>query len=240
MYKEKKVSVVLPTYNEKDSIRKAIQDLYATGLVDEVVVINNNAKKGTDEEVKQTPATLVYEKKQGLGWATRKGFQEATGDLIILSEPDGTYVARDIEKLLVFSDDFDVVFGTRTTRALIWKGANMGLFLKWGNWFVAKLVEVLYGTPHLSDVGCTMRLLRKSALKKIQLYFQGGHNIFNVQILLLVALKKLKFTEVPVNYKGREGGKGFTENKWRAFKLGLIMIAYLLKTRMLSWLGRYP
>ena len=51
------------------------------------------------------------------------------------------------------------MFGTRTTRELIWGGANMGWFLKWGNWAVAKMVEVLFNTSHLSDVGCTYRLI---------------------------------------------------------------------------------
>ena len=60
----------------------------------------------------------------------------------MLAEPDGTFLPRDIVKLLAYSDDCDAVFGTRTTRELIWRGANMGAFLKWGNWAVAKLVEV--------------------------------------------------------------------------------------------------
>ena len=53
-----------------------------------------------------------------------------------------------------------MVFGTRTTRELIWAGANMAWLLRWGNWAVAKLIEVLFNTSHLSDVGCTYRLLR--------------------------------------------------------------------------------
>ena len=76
----------------------------------------------------------------------------------MLAEPDGTFLPTDIHKLLVFSDECDAVFGTRTTRELIWHGANMDWFLRWGNWAVAKLIEVLFNTSHLSDVGCTYRL----------------------------------------------------------------------------------
>ena len=79
----------------------------------------------------------------------------------MLAEPDGTFLPEDIHKLLVFSDECDAVFGTRTTRELIWHGANMEWFLRWGNWAVAKLVEVLFNTSHLSDVGCTYRLLHR-------------------------------------------------------------------------------
>ncbi len=76
----------------------------------------------------------------------------------MLAEPDGTFLPEDISKLLVYSDECDAVFGTRTTRELIWHGANMNWFLRWGNWGVAKMVEFLFNTTHLSDVGCSYRL----------------------------------------------------------------------------------
>ena len=69
--------------------------------------------------------------------------QEATGDIIILAEPDGTFMGRDVLKLLAYADDFDMVCGTRTTRELIWDQANMGWFLRVGNWTVAKLMQLL-------------------------------------------------------------------------------------------------
>ncbi|HOL34694.1 MAG TPA: glycosyltransferase family 2 protein, partial [bacterium] len=140
MWRDKKVSVIFPTYNEKDSIRQAIEDFFGSGFVDEIIVVNNNAIAGTDEEVKKTQAKIVYEKRQGYGYAIWKGLEQATGDLLIISEPDGTFSGRDVIKLLAYSDDFDYVIGTRTTRELIWHGANMGAFLKWGNWAVAKLL----------------------------------------------------------------------------------------------------
>jgi len=96
MWRNKKVSVVFPTYNEKDSIKEAIDDFFASGFVDEIVVVNNNAAYGTDEEVKKTPARLIYEKKQGYGYAIWKGLQEATGEYLIISEPDGTFSGRPV------------------------------------------------------------------------------------------------------------------------------------------------
>lgn len=240
MWKGHSVSVVLPTYHEKDSIRAFINDLLATKLVDEVLVVNNNAEPGTVEEVRKTPARMVFEKRQGLGWAIRKGLLDARGDLVVVSEPDGTFVARDVEKLLVFSDDCDVVFGTRTTRELIWEGANMGFLLKWGNWVWAKTIEVLYATSHISDVGCTMRLLKKRAIRRIAPRFEGGNNAFNAQMMVLVILKKLKWVEIPLNYKSRPHGRGMTESKWKAFKIGIQMMYYILKARLLSWMRVFP
>ena len=151
------------TYAERDSIRAVIEGFFATGVVDEVVVVDNNAQPGTAERGRAARgARLVHEPRQGYGHATRRGLDEAHGRPRSCS-PSRTARScpQDIHKLLVYSDECDVVFGTRTTRELIWHGANMDWFLRWGNWAVAKLIEVLFNTSHLSDVGCTYRLLRQ-------------------------------------------------------------------------------
>src|SRR5207237_5017726 len=133
---------------DRSSIRLSIEDIQATGVADEILVINNNAASATSEEVAKTDALEIHEPKQGYGHAIRRGFREATGDLLIVSEPDGTFLGRDILKLLAYADDFDVVYGSRTARMFIWRGANMGLFLRWGNWAVAKLMEFLFNSTN--------------------------------------------------------------------------------------------
>ena len=156
MFNGKSVSLVLPTYNEKDSIRACINDFASLGVLDEIIVINNNAAPGTSEEVAGTVAREIMEPIQGYGAAIMRGFREAGGDIIVLCEPDGTFHPQDIFKLLEYSRDFDVVYGSRTLNDLIWEGANMGWFLRFGNWSVAKFMEVLYGVLLL--VGCGLHL----------------------------------------------------------------------------------
>ena len=143
MWRDKTISVVLPTYNEKDSIQSAIIQFEQTEIVDEILVINNNAAPGTSEEVAATSAREVLERRQGYGYAIQRGLREARGDYIVISEPDGTFLGRDLFKLLAYADDFEVVYGSRTARMFIWRGANMGWFLRWGNWAVAKMMEFL-------------------------------------------------------------------------------------------------
>src|SRR4030043_940452 len=99
-------------------------------------------------------------KNQGFGWGYRRALKEATGDILIMTEPDGTFEAKDILKLLAYCEDFEVVLGTRTTTILIGEGANMGFFLKLGNFVVAKFLEILFNTTQLTDVGCTYRLIK--------------------------------------------------------------------------------
>lgn len=234
MWSGKTVSVILMTYNEKDSIRATIEGFYATGLVDEVLVVNNNAAPGTSDEVAQTPAREVVETRQGYGWASRRGLREATGDLLVLAEPDGTFLPSDIVKLLAYSDDCDAVFGTRTTRAMIWSGANMGAFLKWGNWAVAKLVEALFNTSHLSDVGCTYRLLHRDLAEQLQPQFRVGDSHFGPELMLRVITSGATYVEVPVNYLPRVGESAVTGDTWKAFVLGMQMIRYILRFRLTS------
>jgi len=234
MWNGKTVSVILPTYNERDSIVECIHDFFDTGLVDEIVVVNNNAVAGTSEEIRKTNAKEVFESKQGYGHAIRRGFQEVLGDIIIISEPDGTFSGHDIKKLLAYSEDFNAVLGTRTTNLLIWEGANMGMLIKWGNWAVAKMMEFLFNTTTLTDVGCTMRLIKRNELEKIVDKFTVGGSHFGVEMMLLIILNRIKFIEIPVNYKPRVGKSSVTGSKIKAIHLGLTMIWTIMKYRILS------
>lgn len=232
MWEGQRVSVVLMTYNERDSIRSVIEAFYETGVVDEVLVVNNNAQEGTAEEVEKTPARQVFEPRQGYGHASRRGLQEAEGDLVVLAEPDGTFLASDIFKLLVFSEHCDAVFGTRTTRELIWRGANMEWFLRWGNWAVAKLIEASFNTSHLSDVGCTYRLFRRDLARAIAERMRIGGNHAGPEMMLLALTMGARFVEVPVNYLPRVGYSAATGKPLTAVAIGLRMIGLILRFRL--------
>lgn len=234
--------MIFPTYNEKDSIRAAIEEFQYNGIADEIIVVNNNAAAGTSEEVAKTSAREVIETRQGYGAAIRRGLAEAEGDYIIVSEPDGTFRGKDIVKLLSYADDFDVVYGSRTVKELIWEGANMGIFLKWGNYSVAKMMEFLFNTTSLTDVGCTMRCINRNALKHIEPFFTVNGSFFGPEMMLLSILMKLRVIQIPVNYSKRVGTSSVTGNKWVAFRLGMRMIFLILEYRVRGWLfpGKYP
>ena len=148
---------------------------------------------------------------QGYGWASRRG--------------------------LAYSDDCEAVFGTRTTRHLIWSGANMGLFLKWGNWAVAKLVEALFNTSHLSDVGCTYKLLSRPLVERLLPRLRVGGSHFGPELMLAVIASGARFVEVPVNYLPRVGASSVTGDLGKTVVLGVQMIGFILLYR-LKTLGR--
>jgi glycosyltransferase involved in cell wall biosynthesis len=240
-----RISVVLPTYNERDSIRAAILDFAAIDVVDEILVINNNAAPGTSDEVAAAMQHLpngtrvreIHEPRQGYGYAIQRGLRESDGDYIVVSEPDGTFLGRDTFKLLAYVEDFDVVYGSRTARTFIWRGANMGLWLRWGNWGVAKLMEFLFNSTNLTDVGCTMRLIRREALGRMERQFTVGGSAFGPEMMLLSLLLGLRVIQVPVNYLPRIGASSVTGDVRKAVMLGFSMVGLVMRYRMRAWLG---
>src|SRR5262245_24926351 len=167
MWQGQRVGVVFPALNEEAAIAAAVADFSSGGAVDEVVVVDNNSRDRTAARALAAGARVVGESCQGYGYALRRGMAEARGEYVVLAEPDGTFMGKDVLKLLTYADDFDLVLGTRTTRELIWHGANMGWQLRWGNWLVAKLLQVIFDGPSLSDCGCTLRLVRRSAAQRL-------------------------------------------------------------------------
>lgn len=231
MWNNKRVSVVLPAYNEAKNIRSAVQEFLAIPVVDEVVVVDNNSKDETARLACEAGARVVAEKRQGFGFALQRGMAEVHGDLIVLCEPDDTFQARDLYKLVSYSEDFDMVLGTRTTQQLIWQGANMGPALRLGNLFVAKLLELLFGGPSLSDCGCTFRLLTRSAYVNVRPHLTVGGSHFLPEMVVQGLLRKQRVIEIPVNYRGRVGVSKITGSFGKTLLTGGSMILLILLVR---------
>jgi hypothetical protein len=125
-----------------------------------------------------------------------------------------------------------MVCGTRTTRELIWEQANMGWFLRIGNWMVAKLIQVLYDGPSLTDCGCTLRLTRRTALVRIQDEFTVGGSHFLPEMVIVGLKRGVRIIEVPVNYRGRVGDSKITGTLQGTLRTGFRMIALIVRCRL--------
>ena len=238
MWNGRTIAVVLPTFRERNSIAAVVKGFEALGIVDEIVVVNNNAEAGTSAEVATTSAREVLETTQGYGAAIQRGLREVDADLVCVCEPDATFNPDDLLKLLPYSVDCDAVFGSRTVSTFIWSGANMNWFLRWGNWAVAKLIEILYNTPYLSDVGCTYRMIRREALAKLLPAFQVNSNFFGPEMMVRGYRMKLKSVQIPVNYKERTGPSSVTGNLGKSIILGgqMILLIVAMRFRLERWL----
>lgn len=237
MHSGKTVSVVIPTYNEEGSIRAVINGFFDTGVVDEVVVVDNNALGNTKQEVAKTKAMLVEEKEhQGYGHAMMRGLREATGDLVITCEGDGTFLPQDIHKFLSYTDEFEVIFGTRTSRAAIWSGAFMPFPVRFGNWAVAKFLEVMHNGPSLTDVSCSYKLFSRKVLDSIFDLFplSSGKDAFSAEIMVWVIRRGWNPIEIPIIYKQRVGISMYTSGSvFKAAKIGFKMVFQILRYRFI-------
>ena len=235
MWNERTLSVVLPTYNEKESIADAIVAFEKLGIVDDIIVINNNAAEGTSGEVATTSAREVFETTQGYGAAIKRGLREADTDLVCVCEPDGTFDPSDLLKLLPFTSECDFVVGSRTVSNFIWEGANMGWFLRWGNWAVAKTIEVLFNTSYLSDVGCTFRVVSRQRVDLLLPELTLDGSAFGLEMLMAAVRQRARIVQVPVNYRPRVGVSSVTGELGKTVPLGLEMLSMVLKMRVGAW-----
>jgi glycosyltransferase involved in cell wall biosynthesis len=236
MYHNKTVSVVFATYREKNSIKAVIDEFFSTGYVDEIIVVNNNAEEGTDEEIKKTKAKIVYETKQGYGNAYRTGIKNAKGYYIILCEPDGSYTGADLEKFFAYAKDgFDAVFGSRTGQNILLSGADMTVGRKWANVMEAKSIEVLFNTNQLSDVGCTYKLFVGTILQKLLKQTKTTNALFATELLLLTVTSNLNYIEIPITFSKRVGISTLTD-KWYQLVKWAIYIQFFIFT---FWFQNY-
>lgn len=210
MFRNRTVSLVVPAYNEEATIRQVVDEFRQEPHLDEIVVVDNNCKDRTAEYARAAGARVVVEPRPGYGAALLGGMNAATGDILVLVEADGSFRARDVEKLLVYLDDADMVMGTRTTRQMLEQGANMRSILRWGNVFMAKFLQLLWLRPHeprFTDVGCTFRALHRRTFEKIRPRLTQTGPAFSPEMMCAALQERCRIIEIPVTYANRIGGE---------------------------------
>ena len=232
MYKGQRISVVLPAYNEQAAIRKCIDSLTALQFVDEIIAVDNNSSDNTLFEIQKTNATYIHELHKGYGAALTAGLRATTGDVILMMEPDGTFDPEDILIFLAYSQRYSVVFGTRTSTEHIWDDAYMPRWVRFGNTMCAKLIEVFFNGPSLSDVGCTFKLIDRKTLDTILPDISVTVSHFSPELMIQILRKKVRCIEIPVQYKPRIGESKITGGNIPAtIRLGFIMFFFIIKER---------
>ena len=222
------IDLILPAYNEESSIRKCIEDFESLNLFNEIIAVDNNSTDNTANEIKKTSAKYILETEQGYGSALIRGMKESSSDIIITCEPDLTFSHLDIYKFLVYLEDFDCVFGTRTSKSMIGVGSKMYSYLRYGNIFVAKLLEYLFFGPSLTDVGCSYKAFKNHSLKNVlhKLTVKGSH--FQPELMIRLIESKNKIVEIPVYYLKRSGYSKITYNFYSSVRVAFNMIKIIL------------
>ena len=231
----KEYSIVIPVFNEEENILQFINSLEKLNFFKEIIVVDNNSTDKSKELILSTSAKYLHQKIQGYGASLFMGLNEAKTDYIFTIEPDGTFEIDDIYNFIDKVEKYDCIFGTRTNKSKIEEFAKMGPFLRFGNIFVAKLLQFLFWTTPISDVGCTFKLIRKSSFEKIKnQLIKITNSTFQPYLMMLLFKEKTKIIEIPVKYKKRIGYSKITYNFTSSFALGIQMIMLIIKFYIIS------
>jgi glycosyltransferase involved in cell wall biosynthesis len=237
MYKGKKVSVAMPAFNEAGAIESVVRDYLANPFVDEVIVGDNNSTDGTGSLAAAAGARVIQVPQQGYGYACKAALDACTGDLLVLTESDGSLMAENVESLLVLSHHFDCVKGARSNLFLVQPGADWDFLLMFSNWMMAKFIQVLYlGHKTIEDVsmreaGGTQRVMRRESYEVIRPYIREGASAFLPETVTLMLRHNMKILEVPIVYRPRIGESKITGNRLRAAALAFRMVGVISRNR---------
>jgi dTDP-glucose pyrophosphorylase len=230
-----RISVVMPAYNEEDSIAYVIDDFRPHAH--EVLVVNNSSRDRTAEIASAHGARVETVKLKGYGDSIKHGLDNAAGDILVVVEADHSFHAKDLGKLLEYLKDADMAIGTRTTRQLIEQGTNMRGLVRWANVIVGKLVEALWWTqePRFTDVGCTYRAIWKDSWLQIRERMQGVGPEFSPEMMIEVLRARGRVIEIPVSYYPRAGGESkHSDNYWKLSRTALRMLRTIFMKRFFS------
>lgn len=225
-------SLVIPAYNEEDSIAHVVRDF--VGHVDEVLVVDNSSTDRTAELAREAGARVETVTQTGYGDTIQWGLDHASGDIMIITEADHSFRSKDVGKFLEFLKDADMVMGTRTTREMIEQGSNMGGILRLGNIVVGKLIEVLWWgqEPRFTDVGCTYRALWKTTWTKIRAQATHTGPEFSPEMMIEALRARLRVIEIPISYHARVGGESkHSDGFFHVSKTALRMLRLILAKR---------
>lgn len=232
-FDEYRVSVVIPAYNEEESIAAVVQDFREH--VDEVLVVDNSSVDATAEVARREGARVETVSLNGYGDTIRWGLDHAIGDILVVVEADFSFRARDLEKLLEYLKDADMVVGTRTTRELVEQGTNMRGAVRWGNVIVAKMVEAMWWgqQPRFTDVGCTYRALWRDSYERMRPLLRGTGPELSPEMMVAALQSDQRVIEVPVSYHRRIGGESkHSANYFRIARTALRMLRTIFAKRL--------
>jgi glycosyltransferase involved in cell wall biosynthesis len=228
--KLRKLSVIVPVFNERNTLVEILRRMRAVELPDgiesEIIVVDDGSSDGTRDVLRQlgdsTVRVVMHDVNRGKGAAVRTGFKHATGEFILVQDADLEYDPEDWPKLLapVLRGRARVVYGSRFTG----ERRNM-LLLHWiGNRFLSLTTNVLYNTT-LSDMETCYKLLERSLIEDLHLH----SNKFDIEpeITAKVLKRGVRIYEVPISYSGRE----FDEGKKITWRDGFSALWTLVKYR---------
>lgn len=223
------VKVIIPAYNEQDSIANVINDI--PKVVDEVIVVNNNSTDNTTVNAEKAGATVLTENRKGYGFACLKGMsyiaaQKGKPSIIVFLDGDYSDYPAQLTQIIapILNDDIDFVIGARVKE--LREVGSMTPQQIFGNWLTTFLMRLFFGAK-FTDLG-PFRAIKYSKL--LDLNMEDKTYGWTVEMQLKALKQKLSYVEVPVKYRNRIGVSKVS---------GTVKGSIFAGIKILSWIFKY-
>ncbi|AXO81125.1 glycosyltransferase family 2 protein [Olleya aquimaris] len=224
-----KIKVIIPAYNEQDSIANVINDI--PKLVDEVIVVSNNSTDLTETNAKNAGATVLKESNKGYGYACLKGMdyiakQTNKPDIIVFLDGDYSDYPEELTKIIapILDNNTDFVIGARVKN--LREEGSMTPQQIFGNWLATTLMSLFFGAK-FTDLG-PFRAIKYDKLLALNMVDKTYG--WTVEMQLKALKQKLTYIEVPVNYRNRIGVSKVS---------GTIKGSIFAGVKILTWIFKY-
>ena len=223
------IKVIIPAYNEQDSIGNVINDI--PKIVNEVIVISNNSTDNTEINAKNAGATVLQENRKGYGFACLKGMnyiskQEVEPQIIVFLDGDYSDYPEQLTEIIapIINDNIDFVIGSRVKR--LRENGSMTLQQIFGNWLATFLMKLFFGAK-FTDLG-PFRAIKYNKL--LALKMEDKTYGWTVEMQLKAIKQKMTYIEIPVKYRNRIGVSKVS---------GTVKGSIFAGVKILSWIFKY-
>ena len=223
------IKVIIPAYNEQDSIANVINDI--PSIVDEIIVISNNSTDATEQNAQNAGATVLKETRKGYGYACLKGMdyiakQKNKPDIIVFLDGDYSDYPEQLTELIhpIINDKIDFVIGARVKE--LRENGSMTPQQIFGNWLATFLMSLFFNAK-FTDLG-PFRAIKYNKLLALNMVDKTYG--WTVEMQLKALKQKLTYTEIPMKYRNRIGVSKVS---------GTVKGSILAGVKILSWIFKY-
>lgn len=223
------ITVIIPAYNEQDSIGHVLKDI--PSYVHEIIVVSNASTDKTETVARDAGATVIREEKKGYGYACLKGLDHVAKaqnvpDIIVFLDGDYSDYPEQLTEIVepIIKQDYDMVIGARDKRFR--ESGSMTLPQIFGNWLATSLMSLFFGA-NFTDLG-PFRAIKYDSLLALQM--EDKTYGWTVEMQLKVLKKHMSYVEVPVKYRNRIGVSKVS---------GTVKGAIFAGVKILGWIFKY-